>query len=248
MTPNCTANHITVDGWAAGMPQSPDGSTLAFQVDQPGGRPTPLSRAEALRASPPIFPRRTLDRLTRVHPVAPPAIFGPAISTFAVLAFLDMPAWEAALGVVGGYGIWTLAEYWIHRVVFHFEPEVGLGARLHWMIHGVHHDHPNDPMRLVMPPVVSLPLAVAFCGAFIGIFGAPLAWAVAAGFFAGYLFYDMLHFTLHHARPKSRVGKRLRELHMRHHFEDDERGFAVSAPWWDMVFGTYSRRGRGTRT
>ena len=32
-------------------------------------------------------------------------------------------------------------------------PSSGLGARLHWMIHGVHHDHPNDPLRLVMPPV-----------------------------------------------------------------------------------------------
>ena len=70
---------------------------------------------------------------------------------------------------------------------------------------------------------------------------------MTGGFFAGYLFYDMLHFALHHARPKTRVGKLLRELHMRHHFEDDERGFAVSAPWWDVVFGTYSTR-TGRRT
>jgi len=50
-----------------------------------------------------------------------------------------------------GYAFWTLSEYWIHRGIFHFEPEEGFGARLHWIIHGVHHDHPNDPMRLVMP-------------------------------------------------------------------------------------------------
>ncbi len=37
-------------------------------------------------------------------------------------------------------------------MIFHFEPEEGIGARLHWMVHGVHHDHPNDPLRLVMPP------------------------------------------------------------------------------------------------
>ena len=67
-------------------------------------------------------------------------------------------------------------------------------------------------------------------------------WAVCAGFFAGYLAYDMLHFALHHHRPRSRLGRRLHELHMRHHFEDDERGFGVSAPWWDMVFRTYSSR------
>jgi sterol desaturase/sphingolipid hydroxylase (fatty acid hydroxylase superfamily) len=33
---------------------------------------------------------------------------------------------------------------------------------------------------------------------------------------------------------------------MRHHFEDDERGFGVSAPWWDVVFGTYSERARSS--
>jgi sterol desaturase/sphingolipid hydroxylase (fatty acid hydroxylase superfamily) len=195
-------------------------------------------RADVQRASPPIFGHRSLDRLTRVHPAVPPALFGPAIVVLAVLGFLDMAVWEAALGVFVGYFLWTLSEYWIHRSVFHLEPEDGVGARLHWIIHGVHHDHPNDPMRLVMPPVVSVPLAAAFCGVFIAVFGTPLAWAVTAGFFAGYLLYDMLHFALHHARPKSRVGKRLRELHMRHHFEDDERGFAVSAPWWDVIFGT----------
>ena len=220
---------------------------LTSMVDEPVARPTPPKRADTLRASPAMFEARTLDRLTRVHPAVPPAIFGPAIAIFAFLAFRDMSVSESALGFVGGYGIWTLSEYWVHRLVFHFEPEKGLGARLHWMVHGVHHDHPNDPMRLVMPPAFSLPLAAMFCGVFIGAFGAPLAWAVSAGFFAGYLFYDMLHFGLHHARPKSRVGKRLRELHMRHHFDDDERGFAVSAPWWDMVFGTYSGKARGSK-
>jgi sterol desaturase/sphingolipid hydroxylase (fatty acid hydroxylase superfamily) len=215
-------------------------------VDDPvGGQAT---RAEVLRASPPIFQWRVADRLTRVHPIVPPTMFLPVIAALAVLAFLDLPAWEAAAGAVGGYGLWTLSEYWIHRVVFHFEPEDGLGARLHWIFHGVHHDHPNDPMRLVMPPVVSLPLAAAFCGAFIGVFGTPLAWAVTSGFFAGYLFYDMVHFALHHRRQKSRLGKRLRELHMRHHFEDDRRGFAVSAPWWDIVFGSYTHKGRRTPT
>jgi sterol desaturase/sphingolipid hydroxylase (fatty acid hydroxylase superfamily) len=229
------------------MTTAADRCKLAAMVDQSAAAPTSLSRAEVLRASPALFQTRMIDRLTRVHPAVPPAIFVPVIAALTVLAFLDMSAWEVVLGVVGGYAIWTLSEYWIHRTVFHFEPQEGFGARLHWIIHGVHHDHPNDPMRLVMPPIVSVPLAAAFCGVFIAVFGTPLAWAVTGGFFAGYLFYDMLHFALHHARPKSRVGKLLRELHMRHHFEDDERGFAVSAPWWDVVFGTYSTRtGRGT--
>ena len=116
------------------------------------------------------------------------------------------------------------------------------------MIHGVHHDHPSDPMRLVMPPIVTVPLGLLFLGAFLGIFGLAFGSAVAAGFFFGYLLYDMTHYTLHHHKPKSRLGRWLHELHMRHHFEDDERCFGVSAPWWDTVFGTAVRRGQRTKS
>jgi sterol desaturase/sphingolipid hydroxylase (fatty acid hydroxylase superfamily) len=31
---------------------------------------------------------------------------------------------------------------------------------------------------------------------------------------------------------------------MRHHVQDDERGFGVSAPYWDRVFGTGPDRRR----
>ena len=146
--------------------------------------------------------------------------------------------WNSVGLAMGGYAVWTLTEYWLHRVVFHFEPEEGIGARLHWMIHGVHHDHPNDPMRLVMPPSASLPLAALFAAMFWLVLGGQWFMPFLAGFLAGYLAYDMIHYHVHHHRPRTRVGRRLRELHMRHHFQDDERGFGVSAPYWDHVFGT----------
>ncbi len=202
------------------------------------------ARTEQLAASPAIFQSRALDRLTRVHPLVPVLIFLPAIAAFASAGITDLGVSEGLLGFAAGYAVWTFSEYWIHRALFHFEPEGGLGARLHWMIHGVHHDHPNDPNRLVMPPVVSLPLGTAFFFAFDGIFGLQTGWAISAGFFMGYLAYDMLHFALHHGGARGRLGKLLRELHMRHHFEDDRCGFAISAPWWDVVFGTYSPRVR----
>ena len=203
---------------------------------------TQPSRADRLSASPPVFGWKPLDRLTRVHPAVPPLIFVPAIMLLGSLGSGDLHWLPYLVALGGGYGFWTLCEYWGHRAVFHFEPKHGLGARLHWMIHGVHHDHPNDPMRLVLPPAFSLPLATGFCALFVAVLGTELGCAACAGFFTGYLLYDMLHFALHHARPKSRIGRWLRELHMRHHFEDDERGFGVSVPYWDIVFGTYTRR------
>jgi dihydroceramide fatty acyl 2-hydroxylase len=196
-----------------------------------------MRRSDVLKASPPMFASPFLDRFTRVHPAVPVILFAPVIVWLAVLG-ADRNGWVAPALMVAGYFFWTLTEYWLHRVVFHYEPEDGIGARLHWMIHGVHHDHPNDRLRLVMPPSASLPLAVLFCLLFWAVLGATYWMPFASGFLLGYLAYDMIHYHVHHHRPRTRVGRLLRESHMRHHFQDDERGFGVSAPYWDHVFGT----------
>jgi len=93
-----------------------------------------------------------------------------------------------------------------------------------------------------MPPAVSVPLGTLFWLFFAVVFELPFAWGIATGFFAGYLFYDMMHYHVHHHRPRTWAGRKLRELHMRHHFQDHTRGFGVSAPFWDHVFGTPTRR------
>jgi len=201
-----------------------------------------MARTEQLKASPPMFRTPALDRLTRVHPAVPVLIFLPAIVLLFVTGAGRLGLLEALAYALGGYAFWTLTEYWLHRVVFHFEPEEGLGARLHWMIHGVHHDHPNDPLRLVMPPSASVPLALLFYGLFVLALGPEAATGFGAGFLAGYLAYDMIHYHVHHHRPTTWAGRKLRELHMRHHFQDDETGFGVSAPWWDVVFRTQPHR------
>jgi len=204
-----------------------------------------MRRSEVLRASPRMFESNLLDKLSRVHWSVPLFIFGPAVIIALIVSFKDMAWWQVPLFAIGGYVFWTLTEYWLHRIVFHFEPDDGIGARLHWIIHGVHHDHPNDPLRLVMPPAASIPLALIFYALFVLVLGADRATAFGAGFLAGYLIYDMIHYHLHHHTPRTRAGKWLRELHMRHHFQDDERGFGISAPYWDRVFGTmHVRRSR----
>jgi dihydroceramide fatty acyl 2-hydroxylase len=201
-----------------------------------------MRRTDHLKASPPMFESRLLDRFTRVHPAVPVIIYGPVIVLLLVLSVVRDGWWDMAGLVLVGYALWTLFEYWLHRIVFHFEPEKGIGARLHWMIHGVHHDHPNDPLRLVMPPAASVPLAILVVGTIFVVAGRVHAPGVAGGFLIGYLIYDEIHYMLHHHTPKSRFGRRLRELHMRHHFQDDEKGFGISAPYWDVVFRTYSER------
>jgi dihydroceramide fatty acyl 2-hydroxylase len=191
-----------------------------------------------------MFESDLLDRLSRIHPLVPPIIFVPAVTVLFVLGARELAAAETVGLVVAGWLFWTLTEYWMHRLVFHFEPEEGPGARFHWIIHGVHHDHPNDPLRLVMPPSVSVPLAAAFYGGFVLVLGSAAGNVFAAGFLLGYLVYDMTHYYLHHFKPTTRLGRMMRELHMRHHFQDDTRGFGISAPFWDYIFGTPLRRSR----
>ena len=82
-----------------------------------------------------MFSSPLMDRFTRVHVAVVPAIFVPIISVFSYLAFSQTRTGAVLGWMIVGYLVWTLTEYWLHRIVFHFEPEQGIGARLHWMIH-----------------------------------------------------------------------------------------------------------------
>src|SRR3954453_16002612 len=109
-------------------------------------------RSELLKASPRMFDSDLLDKLSRVPPAVPVVIYVPEIAVLLALA-LSASGRPSLLGIVGLFAggdlLWTLSEYCIHRVIFPVEPEEGFVPRLHWIIHGVHHDHPNDPLRLV---------------------------------------------------------------------------------------------------
>ncbi|HKG36208.1 MAG TPA: sterol desaturase family protein [Solirubrobacterales bacterium] len=202
-------------------------------------------RTENLAASPQLFQSDFLNFFSRVHPAIPAGIFLPVVIAMEWLgAGRGQAAWELGLLTLGGLAIWTLTEYWLHRLVFHWEPDHAFGRRMHFIIHGVHHDHPNDKLRLVMPPAVSIPLAVLFFLGFAALFGTPAAYPLFAGFIAGYLSYDYTHYYVHHFVPKSQLGKRLREQHMRHHFQDHRFGYGVSSPVWDVVFRTLPRKRR----
>lgn len=202
-------------------------------------------RTARLSASPPLFGNRFLDFFSRIHPVVPALIYVPVIVLLVGLGLNDgQRVVEVVLLAAGGLALWTLTEYWLHRKLFHWQPDHPVGRRMHFIIHGVHHDHPNDKLRLVMPPGASIPLALLFFGFFYLAFGVPAAFPLFAGFLVGYLTYDYMHYYLHHFVPRGDLGKRLREQHMRHHFQDHRFGYGVSSPIWDVVFRTLPPRRR----
>lgn len=201
-----------------------------------------MDQSDRLNASPRLFENPLLDKLSRVHWTVPLFVYLPLILALAVVSFeLNRPL-VAAGGLALGYLIWTLIEYFGHRYLFHWEFPGAFGKRLHFLIHGVHHDHPNDPLRLVMPILLSGPIMLIAFGVGILLFGMPLCYPVLGGFVAGYLAYDMVHYYTHHAEPTTKLGLTLRRLHLMHHFRDHEKGFGVSAPYWDYVFGTAQKR------
>ena len=202
------------------------------------------SDAERLSASPRLFDNALLDKLSRVHWSVPLFVYVPVILALGAISFQRVAAAEAAAMIAAGYAIWTLIEYFGHRCLFHWEFPGAFGRRMHFLIHGVHHDHPNDPLRLVMPILLSGPIMIIAWLVATLLFGTTLRFPTLAGFVLGYLTYDMVHYYTHHATPTTKLGLTLRRLHLMHHFRDHDKGFGVSAPYWDFVFGTAERRKR----
>jgi sterol desaturase/sphingolipid hydroxylase (fatty acid hydroxylase superfamily) len=187
-----------------------------------------------------MFENPLLELASRVHPAVPPLLYLPVVTVCLVLAIgREHLAVPSVVGVfVLGLVAWSLAEYLLHRFVFHFEPDTRWGRRLHFIIHGVHHDYPHDPMRLVMPPSVSVPLSFLIFLLFRLLLGPVWSLPFFAGFLVGYLIYDMAHFHIHHHRSTNKLSLALRRYHYRHHFQQSDRGFGVTSSLWDRVFRT----------
>lgn len=203
-----------------------------------------MSKAELLMASPRLFQNPVLDKLSRV-PWWMPLFYLPIAAWLVWRGATDLPAPTTIALVVAGYLFWTFCEYVFHRWVFHIEFPGAIGERLHFLLHGVHHVHPSDPLRLVMPLLMSVPLMTLAYVLIAAATPAPYSFVVAGGFLFGYVLYDEIHFHLHHRTPRTKVEQSLRRAHLLHHFRDPDRGYGVSCPYWDTVFGTgYSKADR----
>ena len=195
---------------------------------------------KATPESPRMFESDVVDLFSRTHPVVVPMLFVPGAG-WLVWKSLDVGVSAVAtLGLfLAGALAWSLAEYWLHRLFFHWEPGGKWGARMHFLVHGVHHVWPKDKYRLVMPPAVSISLYFLFLGFFYVVLGPLLAWGFHAGYVFGYMAYDLTHYYIHHVNPRTEYGRLLKKHHMLHHFKDSGNRFGVSSMIWDHVFGTY---------
>ena len=178
----------------------------------------------------------TLERLTRVHWIVPLVLFGPLVGVLLWRQVVHGQTHGLVAAFAGGLCLWTVTEYGIHRFVFHLTPRRRAGVVAVYLVHGVHHAYPGDVGRVVMPPIVSVPLACAFYLLFVGSLGVSMGEGLYAGFLAGYVGYDTMHASFHAAGMRVRWLARLRRNHVLHHFQCPDRRFGVSTTFWDHVF------------
>ena len=195
-----------------------------------------------------LFKSDFLEWFTHISPVVLLVVFLPIIGFFlwrSARPNQGIGWWHVLTSFAIGLLIWPLVEYLLHRFVFHFSPKNPSERmkRVLFLMHGVHHAQPREKSRLVMPPVVSIPLAAIFYALFLGVVGSLLKLpnyvdGIFAGFMLGYVIYDMTHYSLHHFSFKGEYFVKLRRHHMAHHFKTHNQRFGVSTWFWDDVFRT----------
>lgn len=213
--------------------------TVDYRSERPLADPTlqvRVERGETCR----MFESDFIERFSRINPVTPFVTYVPFILFYWYRAATRPgPAWWMDIAMVAtGILIWSFVEYILHRYMFHWVGSSRAGRRTHFLLHGVHHEFPQDRDRLVMPIGFSIPFAVGFYFLFVSTFGPALGQIVWTGFAIGYLTYDGTHYAVHHFKLENRVFKWVRKHHMMHHHQDHSGGFGVSSPLWDLVFGT----------
>ncbi len=208
--------------------------------------PEPVYRNTIAR----MFRSDFFEFFSKVHPVVPGAMYLPVVLYGARAGLAGLGALPWASGLFGGVLLWTLAEYVLHRYVFHIAPRGPVSKFIYFQSHGIHHQYPDDFYRLLMVPAVSLPLAGLFYALFAATLPGPWAATVFAGFVLGYLAYDYIHFAVHFMKPPRHPAlapftawfKHARRRHLVHHFDSHERGYGVSTGLWDHVFGTVAEK------
>jgi sterol desaturase/sphingolipid hydroxylase (fatty acid hydroxylase superfamily) len=195
-----------------------------------------------------LFKSDFLEFFSHISPIAIIIIWSPVIIFFFYRSIIIRPAggslWHIPAGFVIGLFLWTLAEYTLHRFVFHFQAKSPRGQRITFLFHGIHHAQPQCKTRLVMPPAVGIPLAALFYGLFylvtVVLMKTPY-WInpLFSAFLTGYLIYDLGHYAQHHLPMRRGYFRYIKRYHMQHHYKTPNQRFGVSSPIWDFVFGTH---------
>ena len=187
-----------------------------------------------------LYENDFMERITRAHPVEPFVVFIPVVVAMMFYAINWGPQhWSAVIGLfAAGALFWTLIEYFLHRIIFHYEAKTEAGKKVMRLIHGIHHQFPNDTDRLVIPPLFAAGVIVIFGTLFYLALGYWMGIPFLAGGISGYMYYDFVHYSTHHLKPRTPWAKAQRKRHLLHHYKYPDACYGVSTGLWDWVFRT----------
>lgn len=187
-----------------------------------------------------IFENPILESFTHVHPIVPLLLWGPVALGLMIYSLrVEQISLATFVGTgLAGLVVWSFFEYTLHRFLFHFPAKSKAGKYFVFLFHGLHHDDPNDPTRLVFPPVPAILIVTIVYALFSLVIPAPYLNSFMGFFLVGYLAYDYIHYATHHFPMKNRVARYLKKYHLQHHFRKEHARYGVSSPLWDYVFGT----------
>ena len=144
------------------------------------------------------------------------------------------------LFVVGLFA-WTLIEYGMHRFLFHVHLPFK-SAKVREIVNGSHFGHhasPRDATKILVHPSYGIVVSSIVYGLLYTITGSVLsASGVLVGIWAGFLYYESVHYRVHLSLSGSGFVARQRRMHFYHHFTNNKRCFGVTTPLWDYVFRT----------
>jgi 4-hydroxysphinganine ceramide fatty acyl 2-hydroxylase len=136
---------------------------------------------------------------------------------------------------------WTLLEYGLHRFLFHMHVPLR-NPVLRNLINGSHLGHhaaPRDRTKVLVHPSYGLAVSSILYGLIYLLTGSVFSAAgVMSGVWAGFLYYEAVHYRVHFSLSASGLVARQRRTHFHHHFTNNRRCFGVTSPLWDYVFGT----------
>lgn len=136
-----------------------------------------------------------------------------------------------------GIFMWTMIEYYFHRIKLHVPIYQGMILNPHY----VHHAFPNLKNKIALS--INKNLLIEFIGyqVMIRLIGIEHfnALHIVLGLHTFLTLYDILHYYFHFG-PEINIPilRQLKKNHMKHHFRDSDRGFGVTTTLWDHVFGT----------
>ena len=165
-------------------------------------------------------------------------IFTPVALYFLFQSYKHHSVFAIILAALLGLFLWSFVEYITHRFTFHFKLNNKKLKYLHSIFHLAHHVYPHDKTKYQALLILTLPAGILYYFIFNMIFGA-LSEPIFAGFITGYIIYEYVHFSSHKLNLPSKISKRLKQHHMRHHYFDDSKNFGVTTSLWDHVFNTY---------